>query len=60
MEQINLDHLQLQQIEQAFKFLASRYQTLPKELEHLSNQDWNQLEALLVSLETEKQYSQVH
>jgi len=32
----------------------------PQELENLDRKEWHQLECLLVSLETEKQFSQVH
>jgi hypothetical protein len=61
MEEFNLDHLSLKQIERAFKYLANQYErNPPQELENLNLKEWQQLECLLVSLEAEKQFSQVH
>jgi hypothetical protein len=61
MEEFNLDHLSVKQIERAFKYLVNPYErNPPQELENLDKREWHQLECLLVSLETEKQFSQVH
>ena len=53
-------NLSLKQIEQAFQFLVKRYQPLPKELEHLNNQEWDQLEYLLENLQHEQRLNTVH
>ena len=58
--QFNLN-LSVQQIEQAFKFLTSRYQTNPpEELQHLNNDEWLQLQNLLLNLQYEKQCNLLH
>jgi hypothetical protein len=51
----------VKQIERAFKYLVNPYErNPPQELENLDRKEWHQLECLLVSLEAEKQFSQVH
>jgi hypothetical protein len=47
-------------VEQAFLFLVNeRAKEPPQELQHLENQDWLQLQRLLMSLQIEKSYSEL-
>ena len=61
MEEQDLSHLSINQVETAFKFLMSKYElNPPKELQHLKNKDWLLLQELLLSLELEKSQAVLH
>ena len=52
--------MSMQELSLAFLCLKGELRQCPKELRHLSKQEWLQLASLLVSLELEKELSQVH
>ena len=61
MDEQDLNHLSLNQMETAFKFLLDKHElNPPKELQHLKNKDWLLLQELLLSLELEKSQAVLH
>ena len=52
--------LTIQQVELALRYLDSKQECPPEELQQLSPKDWEELQQLLTFLQLEKQHSSLH